>query len=155
MGNVAPGSPDSGEFWAYTLQLPRDERAVRVARVTLRAVLDTYDLGKAKDLAVLLASELVTNAMRYSDGPAWMRLSKRDETLVRIAVWDSNPTIPGPFLDCLDPPPAALKAEEGRGLLLVRQCADAWGGHVLGEQQPFGPVGKVLWFEVGARTAWV
>jgi anti-sigma regulatory factor (Ser/Thr protein kinase) len=154
MGNVAPGSPDPEEFWAYTLQLPRDERAVRVARVTLRAVLDTYDLGRAKDLAVLLASELVTHAMRYSDGPAWMRLSKREETRVRIGVWDSNPTIPKPFLDGLDPPPDAWGTEDGRGLLMVRQCSDAWGGHVLGRQRS-GPIGKLLWFEVGDDTAWV
>jgi anti-sigma regulatory factor (Ser/Thr protein kinase) len=154
MDNVSPDEHHSEEFWAYSLQLPRDERAVRVARVTLRAVLDSYDLGKAKDLAVLLASELVTNAVRHSDGPAWMRLSKRDETRVRIGVWDSNPTIPGPFLDCLDPPPRALDAEDVRGLTLIRTCADAWGGYLLGEG-PFGPTGKVLWFEVGADSAWV
>jgi anti-sigma regulatory factor (Ser/Thr protein kinase) len=148
MDNVSPGEPNSEEFWAYTLQLPRGERAVRVARVTLRAVLDAYDLGRAKELAILLASELVTNAMRHSDGPAWMRLSKRDETRVRIGVWDSSPTLPAPFLDRLDPPPRCLGTEDGRGLLLVRQCADAWGGHVL-------PAGRLLWFEVGAQTAWV
>lgn len=148
MDNVSPGGPDSEGFWVYTLQLPRDERAVRVARVTLRAVLDSYDLGRAKDLAVLLASELVTNAMRHSDGPAWMRLSKRDESRIRIGVWDSDPTMPGPLLDCLDPPPSALGAEEDRGLLLVRHCAEAWGAHLL-------PTGKLLWFEVGAHTAWI
>jgi hypothetical protein len=154
MSNVAPGSPGPEEFWAYTLQLPPGEQAVRVARVTLRAVLDTFDLGRAKDLAVLLASELVMHAMRHSDGPAWMRLSKREETRVRIGVWDSDPTIPGLFLGGLDPPPSGLEAADGRGLLLVRRCAEAWGGHLLGDQLS-GATGKLLWFEVGDDTAWV
>jgi anti-sigma regulatory factor (Ser/Thr protein kinase) len=153
MDNVSPGGPPSDEFWAYSLQLPRDERAVRVARIMLQAVLDSYELGKAKDLAVLLACELVSNAIRHSPGPAWMRLSKREETRVRIGVWDSDPTIPELFLDCLAPIPGALDVEDGRGLLLVRRCADAYGGYLLGDWS-FGPVGKVLWFELGAETAW-
>jgi hypothetical protein len=82
-------------------------------------------------------------------------------------VWDTNPTIPPPF----DRPPgpfpvtafpvgaddaAAASAgpdaqvDPGRGLLLVRLCADAWGGYALGDEL-FGICGKLLWFELARR----
>ncbi|MGW0559679.1 ATP-binding protein [Streptomyces sp. NPDC003016] len=37
----------------------------------------------------------------------------------------------------------------GRGLLLVRLCADKWGGCPIGA----GPGGKLLWFELGPPKA--
>lgn len=148
--NVAANAPRPDEFWTYTLQLPHDGRAVRIARATLQAVLHAYGMAQVTDMAVLLASELVTNALRYSEGPTWMRLSNPRNQHVRVGVWDTNPTIPPPFRGALDPPgPAVEPAEQGRGLLLVRECADSWGGYALGEE-PFGICGKLLWFELAA-----
>lgn len=147
--NVAANAPGSDEFWTYTLQLPHDGRAVRIARATVRAVLLAYGIPQVTDVAELLASELVTNSLLYSDGPSWIRLSNPRTTHVRVGVWDTNPTIPPPFRGAPHPPGPPECAERGRGLLLVRECADRWGGYALGEEV-FGMCGKLLWFELAA-----
>ncbi|MEU4996748.1 ATP-binding protein [Streptomyces sp. NPDC021622] len=138
--------------WSYALHLPHDPRAPRVARMTLRAALTGHGMSELLDVAELLASEMVTNAYRHTKGPASLRLRSVRAGRLRVGVWDSSPLIPAPF----DKPPGAFGApvpptdsDGGRGLFLVRQCADAWGGWPLGDQL-FGSGGKLLWFEVRA-----
>ncbi|OII61660.1 hypothetical protein BJP40_31165 [Streptomyces sp. CC53] len=143
-------SPDPA--WSYLLQLPRDPRAPRVARVTLRAVLTGHGMNNRVEVAELLASELVTNAYRYSEGPATMRLRRMEDDWLRISVWDTNPVIPAPFnrpATRLHAVPTSATTEDlgGRGLLLVREYADNWGGHPLGDDL-FGRGGKLLWCEL-------
>ncbi|WP_260328152.1 ATP-binding protein [Streptomyces sp. Ag109_O5-1] len=66
---------------------------------------------------------------------------------LRVAVWDTDPRVPPGFGgDCL---PSALPpedAEGGRGLHLVRTCADAVGVSVLRELGA-SRGGKLLWAE--------
>ncbi|MEV7673014.1 ATP-binding protein [Streptomyces sp. NPDC088752] len=50
---------------------------------------------RAKDLTVLVVSELVTNVLKYAPGPVLMELRATAET-VDIVVWDSDPTVPTP-----------------------------------------------------------
>jgi hypothetical protein len=91
----------------------------------------------------------VTNAVRYSDGPAWLRLRNLENRL-RIGVLDTNPAIPPLFGNRDNPqaPPACrADAARGRGLLLVLHCADNWGGYVVAEEL-FGTRGKSLWVEI-------
>ncbi|MGP3638434.1 ATP-binding protein [Streptomyces sp. 24-1644] len=149
MDTVSPQTP-----WSYVLQLPHDPRAPRVARMMLRAVLGLHGPTELLDTAELLACELVTNAYRHSDGQATLRLRRTEDGGLRVSVWDNNPLIPAPFdrppgaLALLPAPtPAAETAEGGRGLLLVRECADNWGGYPLGDGL-FGRGGKLLWFEL-------
>ncbi|MCP3821027.1 ATP-binding protein [Streptomyces sp. A3M-1-3] len=132
--------------WAYTLQLPHDPRAPRIARTTLRAVLRTHGMTELADTAELLASELVTNAHRYSDGPYMLRLRAMEYGRLRVSVWDSNPDIPAPFGDGVPSGPPGDLAERGRGLHLVRLCADNWGAYRLGDAVS-GRAGKLLWVE--------
>ncbi|MFE9650856.1 ATP-binding protein [Streptomyces sp. NPDC006365] len=130
--------------WAYTLQLPHDLRAPGVARATLRTVLAAHDLTELTPTAELLASELLTNAHLHTKGPYALRLRGADSGRLRIGVWDSDPVVPPGFDDV--PAPVAVDAEHGRGLHLVRACADAWGASVprkLGASEG----GKVLWAE--------
>ncbi|MFC8131275.1 ATP-binding protein [Streptomyces sp. NPDC057302] len=136
--------------WSYALHLPHDPRAPRVARMTLRAALDGHGMRELLDVAELLTSEMVTNAFRHTKGASSLRLRVVRGGWLRVGVWDSDPHIPAPF----DKPPggfgAALVPSEsgsGRGLLLVRQLADSWGGWPLGDQL-FGSGGKLLWFAV-------
>ncbi|NSL43426.1 ATP-binding protein [Streptomyces sp. 8P21H-1] len=137
--------------WAYTLQLPHDPRAPGIARATLRLVLAAHDLAGLAPTAELLASELLTNAHPHTKGPYALRIrSSAEPGRLRIAVWDSDSGIPPAFTAppaTGDVPPDS--AENGRGLHLVRACADTWGAHVLGDARG----GKLLWAECGPTEA--
>lgn len=133
----------SPERWACTLYVPHDARAIGVARATLHAVLVRNELPQLLDTAVLLASELLTNAYLYSAGPASLRLRRSHGTL-RLGVWDTEPQ---------PPLPGSPGAEEegGRGLLLVKVYADRWGWFPLGGEVG-GVRGKYTWCELGTET---
>lgn len=146
MATVAPASPP----WAYTLQLPHDPRAPRVARHTLRTVLATHGMHELTSTAELLAGELVTNAYRYSSEPYTLRLRGLGAGRLRVGVWDANPEIPPPFRGPLPEDPDA-GAERGRGLFLVRLCADNWGAYEL-QGGLHGRNGKLLWVECAGKA---
>ncbi|GGL13886.1 ATP-binding protein [Streptomyces flaveus] len=130
------------EPWEYTLHIPHDVRAVTVCRRTLRLILTIHGLIRLTEVAELLVTELVSNAVRHTKGPASLRLHWRDGVL-RIEAWDADPEPP--------PPPRelayAVDAEAGRGLELVRACADDWGWHPL---KRGGDKGKYVWCDLRA-----
>ena len=131
--------PDS---WEYSLSLPNDLRAVPISRRTLRLILTMYGLIHLVDTAELIASELVSNAMLHTKGPATLRIGWSDGVL-RIGAWDANPEPPDPPRDLAD----LTDAESGRGTALVRACADVWGWHPLSR---FGHRGKYVWCDLPA-----
>lgn len=49
--------------------------------------------ARTMDLAQLVVSELVTNALKYAPGPVLLQLRIVDSSL-EIAVWDSEPVLP-------------------------------------------------------------
>lgn len=132
------------EPWEYTLHIPHDVRAVTVCRRTLRLILTIHGLIRLTDVAELLATELVANAVQHTKGPAALRLGWRDGVL-RIGAWDADPRPPQPPLCTAHL--TELEAEEGRGLGLVRACADLWGWNPLSRN---GRAGKYVWCEVAA-----
>ncbi|MGW0879606.1 ATP-binding protein [Streptomyces sp. NPDC002671] len=150
MGTVSP--PDT---WMYTLRLPHDPRAARVARMTVRAALSSHGRTEVLDAVELLTSELVTNTYRHTRGPASLRLTALVDGRLRVGVWDSHPSIPAPFGEPPRDrvPPAPMEAERGRGLQLVQEYADSWGGRPIGDGPLDRGAGKLLWFEVGGRRA--
>ncbi|MFI9804484.1 ATP-binding protein [Streptomyces sp. NPDC052301] len=116
-----------------------DLRAVPEARRELRALLRHWGKPGRSEIAELLASELVTNALLHTDDeavltavvePGGLRVEVRDFTGRR------------PELRA----PDAEDDTHGRGLVLVQSLADAWG------VRPHG-VGKSVWFELGAEAA--
>lgn len=123
-----------------------------VARSTIRAVLQCYGMRSIADVAEMLTSELVTNAVRYSDGPAWLRLRNVEGRRLRVSVWDANSTLPPPFSGAQELPDCPADATRGRGPHLVRECADSWGGYALRGAGVLGLHGKTLWFEVAASA---
>ncbi|MEU5093885.1 ATP-binding protein [Streptomyces sp. NPDC020996] len=131
------------EPWEYTLYIPNDVRAVTVSRRTLRLILTVHGLIRLVDTAELLATELVSNAVRHTKGPAALRV-RWAAGVLRIGAWDADPEPP-------EPPEASQGAdrlaEEGRGLALVRACADLWGWQPLSRQ---GNRGKYVWCELAA-----
>ncbi|MGY4926071.1 ATP-binding protein [Streptomyces sp. 900105755] len=146
MGTVS--LPDT---WTYALRLPHDPRAARVARMTVRAALSGHGRLEVLDTVELLTSELVANSYRHTDGPASLRLTALADGRLRVGVWDRHPLIPAPFGE----PPrdhvpyVPADAERGRGLRLVQEYADSWGGLSVGDGGPLDRgAGKLLWFEV-------
>ena len=108
-----------------------DLNSPRAARSFVRRALD--DSGVSADLAVLLISELATNAVLHArtDFVVSVRIEDRR---VRVEVQDANerPPVIG------HTPP---EATSGRGLHLVQSLSSSWG--VEGR-----PEGKIVWFEV-------
>jgi anti-sigma regulatory factor (Ser/Thr protein kinase) len=95
-----------------------------------------WDVGTTTcDVALLLVSELVTNAIKYAPGPIVVELEVAGEFL-RVAVQDrAAHAVPAPV------PIVETTAESGRGLALVSQLSRRWGSGLVDD-------GKVVWFEL-------
>ncbi|MDQ0930925.1 ATP-binding protein [Streptomyces turgidiscabies] len=135
-----PEFPSDPGSWEYSLYIPNDVRAVTVSRRTLRLILTMHGLIGLVDVAELLASELVSNAVRHTKGPAALRV-RWSAGVLRIGAWDADPRPPEP--------PRELEqlggSEDGRGLGMVLACADLWGWQPLSR---FGNRGKFVWCEL-------
>lgn len=134
--------PES-EPWEYTLYIPHDPRAVTVCRRTLRLILTMHGLIRLVDTAKLIGAELVSNSVRHTTGPAALRV-RWSAGVLRIGAWDADPAPPVP--------PERWERlggelEEGRGLALVRACADVWGWQPLSRN---GSRGKYVWCDLVA-----
>lgn len=83
------------------------------------------------DTAMLLVSELVSNAVRHGSPPYALVITVGEDE-VELSVEDADGSLPQPR------EPTAL-AEDGRGLMLVGALADRWGIRPL-------LTGKAVWF---------
>ncbi|KQW14319.1 ATP-binding protein [Streptomyces sp. Root369] len=128
--------------WEYTLYIPNDPRAVTISRRTLRLILTMHGLIRLVDTAELLAAELIANAVRHTKGPAALRV-RWSPGVLRIGAWDADPEPPEPPQEF----ELLREVEQGRGLALVRACADLWGWQPLARN---GNRGKYVWFELAA-----
>lgn len=97
--------------------------------------------GQEVRVAELLATELVSNAVRHTKGSTGLRVYWSPPGTSRIGTWDTDPQPPKP------PRPFGGEAEDGRGPALVRACADVWGWQPLFRQ---GSQGKYVWCELSA-----
>ncbi|WP_030185553.1 ATP-binding protein, partial [Streptomyces capuensis] len=113
--------------WEYAFEMSDNPLAPRIARRVVRLVLEEHGEAGLVDGAELLASELIANSYRYAEGPASVRV-KRVGARLRVSVWDGNPELPI-FGTASVAGPAA---EAGRGLGLVRACAESFGGFAYG-----------------------
>jgi anti-sigma regulatory factor (Ser/Thr protein kinase) len=105
---------------------------VAVARARLRAALDSWADEDRRQTAVLLLSELVTNAVRHAHGAVRITVTLARERL-RAGVRDESP----------DPPrPREPDESGGRGMQLLNGLAQRWG-----VRQHRGD-GKTVWFEL-------
>ncbi|WP_030621715.1 ATP-binding protein [Streptomyces fulvoviolaceus] len=130
------------EPWEYTVSIPHDPRAVTVCRRTLRLILTVHGLIRLTDTAELLATELLSNAVLHTKGLVILRVGWSAGAL-RIGAWDADPEPPEPPR----PVDQLTNAENGRGLTLVRACADVWGWQ---PQSRNGNRGKYVWCELAA-----
>ncbi len=127
----------SGGVAPLHLELPAAPEAAAQVRVGLRAMLGD-GRGEPVEVAALLLTELVSNAVRHAGGEITVRASVRG-TLLMAEVCDGSERTPrlasGHRGD----------AESGRGILLIDRLADRWGHEPL-------PTGKRVWFELSLDT---
>lgn len=118
--------------------LPTGDGAVRLARRVTRDVLARWRLAHVEDTAVLLVSELVTNAVRHARDTYAIALDLEvGTTWLRIEVQDADPRWPKPRT------PGSLD-ESGFGLVLVDALAGTWGVRETA-------TGKAVWAELDIR----
>ncbi|WP_308296114.1 ATP-binding protein [Streptomyces sp. ISL-96] len=109
--------------------------AVPEVRRALRELLLRHrETRTSTDVAELLTTELVTNALVHTEHDAEVTATVAASRL-RVEVRDFVARPPQPRT------PPADEGTHGRGLLLVQALADAWGVRAQG-------VGKVVWFEL-------
>ncbi|MET8979199.1 ATP-binding protein [Streptomyces sp. NPDC004539] len=132
-------SPTHHMRWCFA----RHRRAASQARFFFREQATAWKLpDDVVDNAVLLLSELMTNAYRHAKVPGrevHAHAVLHDDVL-RVAVEDADNTLPTPR-------DAGPLDESGRGLALVAAIADKWGA----EPRPYG-IGKAVWFEMRMPT---
>lgn len=122
-----------------------DLNSVPEVRRVLRDLLrqwDGSDAADVADVAQLLASELVTNALIHTDHGAVVTATVASATL-RVEVRDFMAGLPVPEYPARRRDPLDT---HGRGLALVESLADSWGVRTQS-------AGKVVWFELRERPA--
>jgi anti-sigma regulatory factor (Ser/Thr protein kinase) len=129
------------------LELGALPTAVPCARLHSRQMAREWELEALIEGLELIVSELVTNAVRATDGLVGSHYEGRwepgvppvrlwlcsDSKRVIVHVWDANRQLP--VRQEVEP-----EAESGRGLLLVEALSAEWGAY-----QPEGCSGKVVW----------
>ncbi|WP_406376960.1 SpoIIE family protein phosphatase [Streptomyces sp. NBC_00647] len=98
----------------------RVPEAVRHARRYTRRALRAWGVSAYVDPALLIVSELVTNALVHTDGQVRLDLTLINHRL-RIAVADNSPRTP------IKPTSIGWEATGGRGILLVEAMSATWG----------------------------
>ncbi|MDQ0845473.1 SpoIIE family protein phosphatase [Streptomyces sp. V1I6] len=126
-------------------------RSVATARAFVRDTLQGWGYSDVVDDAVVLTSELVTNAVVHAGTSADV-LCLRSEDGVRVEVADRYPEREVPIQGA-GRAIANLDSENGRGLLLCAALASRWGVE-------YTPTHKTVWFQldlpqrpVGTRSA--
>jgi anti-sigma regulatory factor (Ser/Thr protein kinase) len=133
----AKGPDPAGSPGPLRLQLERNVRAPAIARSAVGEQLLAMGIdGSFAQTVVLLVSEVVSNAVRHSGGPADATITLEatiTKPAVRVAVTDAGEGFtPRPR----DPD----RLGEGYGLYLVEKAARSWGVEHDG--------GTTVWFEL-------
>ncbi len=122
------------------LVLPADRAAPWAGRRHLEAVCRALELTSAVvDVALVLVSELVTNAVLHGQGSPRLSIEAGPDGALCVGVGDDDsrhPVVQEVDEDSLG----------GRGLRLLESLASRWG--VRPE-----PPGKVVWFELDSEAA--
>jgi anti-sigma regulatory factor (Ser/Thr protein kinase) len=119
--------------WRRSEQLPPEPESVALARAFVLGACEGWGLSATAETAVLLVSEMTTNAVRFARTPVTVWLARWPDRVV-LSVQDGSSTPPSlGHPDELD--------ESGRGMFLVDLLADRWGERGV-------PDGKMVWAEI-------
>lgn len=115
------------------VELPGTPQSVAVARHSVAELLSSHGLDQAIDTAVLLTSELVTNAVVHAQSTVRLHAAIQADVL-RVEAHDRSRRQPVRRA-------ATADGVDHRGLAIVAALADQWG---YAEQDG----GKYVWFEL-------
>jgi anti-sigma regulatory factor (Ser/Thr protein kinase) len=127
---MAPTRPT--ELYQRRVRLAREPSAAAEARGRVRAALQAWKVPVDHDIAILLTSDLVTNAITHGDGESVTLAIRCSRTHLRIDVYDRSRYLPAGAAE-----PAG--ADTGRGLVLVAALSTEWGSFRT-------PAGKAMYF---------
>lgn len=130
-------SLDTTEQPRASRSFPADVASAEAARRFVESVLSKWGCEVFRDDAVLLVSELVTNAVTHAESACDVVVVHENRG-IRIEVSDSD-RHHDPVQQPLD-----LASPDGRGLLIVDRVADAWGTSHHDD-------GKIVWFQLHAH----
>ncbi|MFJ9349542.1 ATP-binding protein [Streptomyces sp. NPDC101237] len=137
---VAPGG--GGAERRFRFELAAHPGSPAQARRLVRARLTGWSVcADTCDTALLVISELVTNAIVHTATSRVVCEVRDQDGTVRIAVQDEGCAPDEPH-----PSPQRPEEEHGRGLLLVEALCKAWGAQEHGS-------GLLVWAELPHRTA--
>src|ERR1700748_2799057 len=129
-----PGEP-AGPWRRLVMTLSAEDHSVRLARHADHGVLSVWELAHMEEAAILIVSELVTNAVRHARETDVVEVDLHvTRTCLRIEIQDCDrqwpqPRIPGGF------------EESGFGFVLVDALAVKWGVRETA-------TGKAVWAEL-------
>ena len=130
MNAIAPTRPT--ELRQRNIRLTREPSAAGQARRQVRAAIRAWKAPVDPDIAILLTSDLVTNAILHGDGETITLAVRCSRSRLRIDVYDTSRSLP----IAADGP---ADSETGRGLVLVAALSTAWGSF-------HTPAGKAVYF---------
>jgi anti-sigma regulatory factor (Ser/Thr protein kinase) len=108
-------------FAEFRLGFLAEDVAGFVARKTVRAALEIWNLSCLVDSSLVVINEMVTNAAKAAPGD-WMEICvRRIPKGVILECWDSSPELPEA------PGPPDLDAEGGRGMFVIAACSAEYG----------------------------
>jgi hypothetical protein len=127
---MAPTRPT--ELYQRRVRLARQPSAAAEARSQIRAALRAWEVPVDHDIAILLASDLVTSAIVHGDGETVSLAIRCSRGQLRIDVYDQSRYLPAGADE-------RSGADTGRGLVLVAALSTEWGAFRT-------PAGKAMYF---------
>jgi hypothetical protein len=108
------------ELHLRRVRLTRDPAAAAEARSQVRAVIRTWKVPVDPDIALLLASDLVTNAITHGNSETLTLGIRCSSSRLRIDLYDTSRSVAMAMVEPAD-------TATGRGLVLVAALSTEWG----------------------------
>ena len=135
MNVMAPTRPT--ELRGCRVRLTAEPAAAAEARRQVQAAIRAWDIPVDPDVAILLTSELMTNAIRHEVTGIVMLAITCSRGQLRVDVHDTSRALPM-LID------ATADTETGRGLMLVATLSTEWGFYRT-------PAGKAVYFTLAIQ----